>query len=313
MPASAAGARLLPLGVLLVLFLWSRSAPAQLQNLGHKALGSEGVNAGVQPPPGLYVANSLLAYAANSVNDRNGNRVPGTILISVIAERAGLGACLFLEPIATYVGFALGVPLDGITAELEAEDVRASIDDFGLSDVYVQPVRLGWRLPHLDVVSGFGVYIPTGRFELGGFTNLGSGQWSRELTLGGTVYFDDDRVWRLSVLSSFVSNLPKLGVDIRRGNSVQVQGGASATMASVVRVGVAGYALWQVSEDSGANLPPIVAAGSDRVFGAGPEVDFVLPAIRSTVTLRYERDIHVVSGPLGQVFAFGVIFDAWTP
>src|SRR5262245_55605415 len=60
-----AGAALLPAGV----------ARAQEQ-VGHKLLGTLGADAGMLIPPGVYVVDEFVYYAASRVVDRNGNTVP---------------------------------------------------------------------------------------------------------------------------------------------------------------------------------------------------------------------------------------------
>ncbi len=145
-------------------------------------------------------------------------------------DRLGVVAAFRLEPLATYIGFSVGVPVANVAGSIHDFGVQASIDEFGLSDLYVQPLRLGWRLPQLDLVAGLAMYVPTGRFEPGGIASVGAGQFSRELSLGATVYFDPDKVWRVSALSTFESNQYKRDVDIRRGNDLQVQGGKGVAL-----------------------------------------------------------------------------------
>jgi hypothetical protein len=313
MRALRLGAIRVSTGLLLAGSLLSKRALAQEQNLGHRVLGTTGVNAGVQIEPGLYAVNGFAAYAAYGVNDRNGNRVPGSVLVGVVTDRLGVAAALRLEPIATYVGISVGVPVANISGQGETANVLASIDEFGLADLYVQPVRLGWRLPHVDIVGGFAVYIPTGHFEPGGIGSVGAGQFSRELSFGGTVYLDDGKVWRISAISSYIANLTKRDIDIRRGDLFQIQGGIGAQINPAIEVGVAGYGLLQVTDDSGSDLPVALRGAQDRAYGMGPEVDFTLPAIRSTVTMRYEHDITARSHPLGQIFVFGYSLSAWSP
>lgn len=300
------------MGVALIAgFLGIGRANAQQQNLGNKILGTAGLDAGVQAAPGLYVVDRFVSYGAYAVNDRNGNRLPVNLALGVLVDGIGVAGILELKPLATYVGMAVGVPFARVRGEIE--DYQASIDTFGLSDTYVQPIKLGWRLPRVDLVAGFGVYIPTGHFEPGGVASVGAGQWTRELSLGSTVYFDTHRAWSLSALASYQSNDTKRDVDIRRGDSVQIQGGAGVRVKRVLSAGLAGYALWQVTDDAGSALPAVVRGARDRVFGLGPEVGFNLAPIRSKVTMRYEHDLAAKSRPVGQIFVLSLTFAGWQP
>jgi hypothetical protein len=68
-----------------------------------------------------------------------------------------------------------------------------------------------------------------------------------------------------------------------------------------VNVGLAGYGLWQVRDDRGADLPAALRGARDLDLGVGPELDSTLAPIRSQITLRYCRDIAAKSRPLGQI------------
>ncbi len=291
-----------------VALLTAAPSLAQQQNLGHKTLGTLGLEAGSQAEPGLYLATRALFYAADELKDRKGNRVPVGIDLDAFANGLGISGVLKLGTLGTYVGASIGVPIARVS--LNVDRPEASIDQFGLGDVYVQPIRLGWRLPRLDLGIGYAFYAPTGRFEPGGRDGVGRGQWAHEFSVGGTVWFDQGRTWNLSALASYELNERKRGIDITRGDTVQVQGGAGKTLLGFVQVGLAGYALWQVSDDSGADLPPALRGARDRAYGLGPEVDVFLAPIRTKLTVRYEHDLASRSRPQGQILVVGLTFAA---
>ena len=103
------------------------------------------------------------------------------------------------------------------------------------------------------------------------------------------------------------------GIDIRRGNTVQVQGGAGATVLKTLTVGVAGFAMWQVTDDVGADIPPVLRDLSTRGFGIGPEIGIVIPALRLQADLRFERELGGRSRPQGQLLTFGIGRQLWAP
>ena len=81
-----------------------------------------------------------------------------------------------------------------------------------------------------------------------------------------------------------------------------------ATATSVLTVGAAGFALWQVSDDSGSALPPALSGARARAFGLGPEIDLVIPAIRSRLELRLEWELGVKSRVDGTVLVGGLTY-----
>ena len=48
-------------------------------------------------------------------------------------------------------------------------------------------------------------------------------------------------------------------------------------MKKLATIGLAGFGLWQVTPDKGADLPATLRGGRTRVFGLGPELDVTIP------------------------------------
>lgn len=296
------GARLA--GLALCAMVLFPAAPSSAQDLGHKLVGTLGLGAGSQPDSGLYLADRVLSYHANEVVDRNGRRIAGDVDLDAVANVVGISGTLEVPWLSTYVNATIGVPVARVTLRTDRPEV--GVDKFGLGDLYVQPLKLGWKPGQFDVVAGYAFYAPTGHFAPGRNDGVGSGQWTHEFSLGGTVHFDRGKTWRLSALASYDLNLRKRDIDITRGDTVQIQGGASKVLFGILEVGLAGYALWQVRDDRGADVPPPLRGARDRAYGLGPEIGVTLAPLRSRLTVRYERDIDVRSRPRGQILVIGL-------
>ncbi|MBX6366322.1 MAG: transporter, partial [Gemmatimonadetes bacterium] len=293
------------LGVLLAV---AGGAASAQQQLGQKVLGAAGINAGIQADSGLYLIDRFLRYSADRLLDREGRRVPIEGL-DVDARANAIGAALTLKPRGwPFVTVAAGVPLAKIS--LNSDDPRVSLDRQGLGDLIVQPLKLGWRWSGADAVAAYTFYAPTGRFEprRGG---VGRGFWTHQFSLGGGVFRNRPRAWRASALASYDLNMRKRGIDIRRGNTIQVQGGAGVGVLRVALVGVAGYALWQVSDDRGTDVPPALRGLRTRVYALGPELNVVIPRLRLAGELRVEREFGVRARMQGQVLVAGITYQAW--
>jgi hypothetical protein len=282
------------------------------QELGHKLVGTLGLQAAVQPPTGLYLAEQFGYYASQQLYDRSGTLVPGHFRLAVGGVAVGASFHYLLPRIATYVSVAVSVPLAGLSATSDRLPERVAL--FSLADVYVQPLRLGWRLRHFDLVTGYAFYVPSGSLEPDdGPTSVSRAQWSHQLLAGATAYFDRARSWTLSALASYDFNGRKLGVDLTRGGSVQVQGGFGKSFGGVVVVGPTGYVLLQVQDDRGAAASPALVGARDRAFGLGAEVDVALARVRSQLFVRYSHDVVVATRPLGQLVLVGISAAAWNP
>jgi hypothetical protein len=280
-------------------------AAAQPADLGHRLPGGVGLDAGSQPAQGLYVATRFVWFASNRVNDRDGARVPIEGLdIDAYANVLGVAGALKLGPV--YVSAAVAVPFAKLS--LSADLPQASVDRLGLGDVFAQPLQLGARFAHADVVASYAFYAPTRQTAR---TGVGRPQWSHQASAGGTYFFDDVRGWRISALASYVHNDNKLDIDITRGASFQIQGGAGGRVFDRVIAGVAGYALWQITDDTGADLPEQLRGARERVFGIGPEVDVAIPQIRAQLAARFEWDLGAEARPAGTIFVIGLSVAAW--
>lgn len=285
---------------------------ARAQDLGHKVLGAVGIDAGVQAEPGLYLAGRVIRYDANTLRDRHGDKVPLEGL-DIDALAGVFGAALTLKPRgAPYLGFAFAFPVARIS--LSVDDPRVSVDRSGFGDAFVQPLKVGWRAPHLDVGAAYAFYAPTGRFEpRGRGGGVGRGFWTHQLSLSTAVRGDTARRMRASALASYDINGRKRGIDVRRGNTVQVQGGAGMRVFGPADAGLAGFALWQVTDDRGADIPPALRGARDRVYGLGPEIDILVPALRMRIDLRAEWEFGVRSRPQGRVLTATVTYVPWRP
>lgn len=296
-------------GVLVAALCTATVARAQQVDVGHKMLGTLGLRAGMQQDEGVYAGARVMGYTANQLVDRHGTPLPVGLDLDALGAGLGLAATLKVRPLSTYVSASVGASAAHVTAGTERPE--ASIDRAGLGDLFVQPLGLGWRLPHADVTVSYAFYAPTGAFEPGGNDGVGRGHWTHELSLGSAIYFDAGKTWFLSALESVDVNTQKRGIDITRGATIQVQGGIGKTLRRVLDVGFASYALWQVSDDSGADLPSVVRGARDRSYGFGPELGLVVPALRGRFTLRYMHDFASESRPVGQLLLIGLTVAAW--
>jgi hypothetical protein len=279
------------------------------QEVGHKILGSLGLQAGSQAKAGLYLVNQFAYYHSSELVDRNGHALPVGLDVDMLADGLAASVSLEVPRTATFVNASVSVPLVYLNAS--TQNPRASVEPRGVGDLYVQPLKLGWRPGPVDLVAGYAFYAPTGSFDAEGATGLGRGQWTQEFSMGGTLHFGLGERMNVSVLTSFDIYGTKIGVDLRRGDTLQIQGGLGATVLRQLDAGIAGYALWQVTDYGGSVLAVDLRGARDRAFGVGPEIDLIVPAALGRLTLRYTHDITGQTRPLGGLVVVGWAAQVW--
>lgn len=289
----------------IALVLCGRDVWAQSQDLGHRLPGGAGLDAGTQHEQGIYVASRFAWFTSDRVNDRNGDRVPLDHLdIDVFAGIFGIAGILKVHEV--YLTAAVAVPIAKRSVSAEGPEV-SRLDRSGLGDIFIEPFKIGVRTSHADAVASYSFYAPTSQ----GASMLGSPQWAHQVAAGGTVYFDAQRGWRISMLASYLHNMQKLGIDITRGDSVLIQGGVGGRLFGVLELGVDGYSLWQVTDDSGTDLPAQLRGARERALGLGPEVAVIVRPLRSRLYARLEWDVGGKARPVGQILVVGLAVIAW--
>jgi len=277
------------------------------QDLGHKLPGLIGLDAGKVPPPGLYLVDRLASYEADELRDRTGMLIAAPDLQLLGRSNAvGLSYTIRLPRRTMSFTMTAAAPLARLRLNLH-DRPEASFDRFGLADIYIQPALLGWRLERADLVASYSLYLPTGTSPLAGGQGLSTGHVTHQFSAGGSIYANKSRASFVTALASYDANLRKRRIDITRGDTLTIQGGAGTSLFNrVVEAGLAFNSLWQVRADRGTDLPVVLLGARDRVYGFGPEVAVMIKGIRSQLRIRYEWDMGVRSRPRGNLFVVGL-------
>jgi hypothetical protein len=260
---------------------------------GQNIKGDAGLKSGSQAPPGAYVAVPLYFYTADQIKDRDGSELRTGSLdaavfglaLSVVTTRQIAGG--------TY-GFLVALPW--------ANNRVQGVSDFdsnpgaGLTDMFVQPVNLGWRKPRADFLVAYGLYLPTGRYEDGAGNNTGLGMWAQEVLLGTTVFLNDTKTLHAATTATFDFQSEKQDSSTKVGNILNLEGGVGADfLGGGLTAGLAYYGTYKLSDDrfdsQAANL---LIRGKNRVWALGPEVTLALAARKKVygfATLRYQWEL----------------------
>lgn len=286
---------------------------------GHNTKGDFGLQAGSQPPPGFYVvAPMYYRYDGDSLKNSDGKS------ISIDPEEGGgldvnayvLGFLWVSEykifggnySFQVYPGFTdntLEVPILGLDESVST----------GFTDLYFQPINLGWQTDRADFVTGLGIYAPTGNYDPGGSENLGLGMWSFELFAGTTIYFDEKKSWHFATTAFYETHTEKKDTDIRVGDILTLEGGLGKSfMDGALSVGAAYYAQWKITDDDlglDFEAPGDRRLGKNRVYGLGPELTIPIATSKKLygfINARYFWEFDAHSTLEGNTFVLTATF-----
>ena len=263
-------------------------------------------------PAGWYVVPYNYFYTSDQFNDRDGNAVNSI----TIKPGPGPGVTLNVSPSVDIYAFSPTLiwiapwKLDGVKfgayiapsfansnidaeiSSLEGRGVNASTSSFGVGDLFVQPIWLGYTIKHWDFSLGYGFYAPVGRYNtvtlklpiVGPVTttspdNIGEGFWTHQIQGAMAWYPWADQRMAVTAALTYEINSSKEGIDMTPGQHLTLNWGISEylpltkSQKLLLEIGPAGYDDWQTTDDSGkAAINPTV---HQQVHGAGGQVGLV--------------------------------------
>jgi hypothetical protein len=273
------------------LCLLPSTTAAQLN--GPNIKGDAGLKAGSQPPSGAYVAVPLWFYTADAVKDRDGREIlTGNIDAAVFG--AGLVVVTPKKILGGNYGFTIVIP--GANNRVQGAEDFDSNPGSGLTDMYIQPVSLGWHMPRADFTAAYGLFLPIGRYEDGADNNTGLGMVGQELLFGTTVYLNQQKSLHAASVATFDFFSEKKDSETRVGNILNLEGGVGADfLKGGLSVGLTYYRTIKLTDDEfDVRLPPRLLPDKNRVWGLGPEVTLALAtkqAVYGFVTVRYQWEL----------------------
>jgi hypothetical protein len=325
-------------------------SPARAQH-GDWLMGTDGLLSGQQTPEGIFYQNLWSWYdASGSGFLQTGNLKCGPFR-GRLCLRANLSASgslnMFVDQnlvsvttpfkiLGANYGFAIDVPFAIIeasgaaTAEpvLDTPRTSFSLGTFGntggstkgsITNIYFQPIDLGWHFSQFDAVATGGFFAPTGPYNQNARLNVGTGHWSGVLGLGGIAYADAERTWALSIFTHVILYASQMGRNYTLGDVLPFEWAASKSFElhndifKELTLGPAGYAQWQISNNQ-INLNPTTSIGQaalsrledthSQVYAAGPAIQLLTKY--GLFDLRYYDEFGNKATPSGQQLMFSL-------
>jgi len=259
-------------------------------------LGSKNAQAGITPPPGVYLqsddyyytgsASGSGAFEIGDVTVQSGFEVEADAYYKLLTP-------LVVTPLTVLggnFGFGIAIPIgwrDVFAAgNLSAGDValRQTFrdSDAALGDP-VASALIGWNRGNWHWNVGALVNIPIGKWEQGALANIGFNRWGLDLNAAVT-WLDPQIGLDLSAAAGFTFHAENPDTDYQTGNEFHLEFAAIKSFTQQFSAGVVGYYYEQISGDSGG--PPVLGAFKGRVAAIGPFVGYNFQIGETPVSTR---------------------------
>ncbi|MDY0989148.1 transporter [Flavobacterium sp. CFBP9031] len=291
-----------------MLLLISFCSNAQLKG-GH-ILGAMGLQSGTQAPDktlSVYIPGYI--YSASSLRNADGDKMGNPDLTMFIT---GVGANYVTDFKILGANYGATILLAGASNTIQGSYVDSK-SSFAFTDMYIQPVQLGWHNKRADFVFSYQLYMPTGKYELGASDNSGLGMFMNEFSAGTTLFFNDKKTFHFSALASYEINGKKKDTDIKTGDILSIEGGLGKTFycmnaektapKGIFNAGLIYYLQYKVSDDKipvGSIL--VVEPDKDRVGGLGAEVNYLHLGCMTSAGFRWIGEVNAVNRFQGNTF-----------
>jgi len=292
-----------------------REARAQLK--GHYIPGFTGLQNGSQAPPGINVFLPTYFYTTDTLKDSEGNTLGANPRVNASFFGPGVAWVTNAKILGANWGGQL-LPIAFMKSRIEGNslDVPGS---FKFTDIYASPLQLGWHKPRADYTVSWGLFFPTGKWELGGTDNGGLGQWSYDFQAGTTLRLDDKHAWTTSLLATYEIHSHKKDTQLKTGGILTLEGGTGKSfykkvqgtpIPQITSFGLAYYGQFKVSSDEGlAGSTRFFEGKKDHVFSVGLEASLYFPKARFLLGFRAVPEFGAVDRTQGWTFLLTTAYE----
>lgn len=243
--------------------------------------------AGVLPPyPGVYMRNDVIYYSGSADATVLGGRVAAGIDVETVANAAAFSIVTEKKVLGGQYAIAFILPL--ANADIKASvtgplgNTRSESDDtFGVGDIAISPLVLGWHNGKVHSNVNLTFYLPAGEYTPGALANLSKNYPSVQVQ-GAVTWMDPQSGWAVSGAAAYLFNAENQTTDYRTGQLLHLDGAVTKAFGEW-RLGAVGYAMIQTTGDSGAGAK--LGSFKSEVYGAGPFVSYDAKLGERPVTL----------------------------
>jgi hypothetical protein len=272
--------------------------------------GYRDLAAGLLPTaPGLYLRDDLYFYRGSFEEDVPGSAIDADLDLAANVVRATI--VTGWQPFGTH--HAIGLSWLQTATDLDASfaspagTMQAHEREFGVGDLALTPLLLGQDWGNWHGNAGVTAWIPVGSYDADRFVNAGRNYWSAGPQIALS-WIEPTSGWDVSLAAVYMFNFENDATGYDSGDVVHANFYAGKQVAPWLKLGLAAYALQQVTDDSGSGA--MLGDFRAQVFGLGPALRFSLDAGDAPLTLlvKYYREFGAENTFEGDLLSIGTNF-----
>lgn len=255
------------------------------------AVGAEDFMGGALPPPGFYYLNYFSYYMSDTFKNNNGDKVPGKWSIDAVADINRFVYITKFKILGASYGAQVIVPLVYMDLRITpAPGFSMSESRYGVADLVLTPLILGWHSKNWHAVFGLDAFVPTGPYGKNRLANIGRNYWSTEIAAAFT--YMSDNGFEFSNKFMYDINFKNTETDYTSGNEFHLDSLLGYHLGNW-KIGVNAYYYKQMTDDTvGSNYvgAPITDGNRGQLFGIGPAIGYDFKN-HISVAFKYQNEM----------------------
>jgi hypothetical protein len=268
-------------------------------------LGLKGPGAGIIPPPGLFLSNTVYWYQASNGANRPfpvvGGRTVADVKATVWLDLPAITMVTPLEILGGHLGFNVLVPLGGPNVDanatlqsafLQQSPTRALHDS---ASTYGDPAIttfVGWHAGNFHWTAGVTAFFPIGDYQQGALANVANHRGAADFN-GALTWLDPAIGLDVSVAAGITTSRENTATKYRTGNEFHVEGAVTQNFGPQFSLGVVGYYYEQLSGDSGPGASLGAFKGRVTALGGSVGYNFKLGELPVSARVKVYREFDV--------------------
>ena len=168
------------------------------------------------------------------------------------------------------------------------QEFKVKDEEWGLGDLIVQPLWLGWRGKRHDVALSYAVTLPTGTYDKDNIANVGMGFCSQRLQTAAYFYPFENKTTAFMLTPTWEWNSKKIDQNVHPGQTMTIEYGIGQYVHPRVEIGMTGYNQWQITDDSGSAATDKDV--KDTVSGVGGQIVYWAIKEKCSFTAKVSKE-----------------------